>query len=162
MHDPRLESVREVLFREAALIDSRNWDEWLKLFTDDVVYWIPAWKSDLETTVDPNAELSLVYYESRLGLEDRIFRLRTNASSASIPFPRTCHLVTNITAEFVGDTASAKANFQTLSYRLRATQHFYGSYDYDLVSSGNSWKIKRKKITVLNDVIDTVLDFYSV
>lgn len=156
-------SVSNFLLLEAKLVDSRKWDDWLELFAEDAEYWIPAWKSELEPTVDPNTELSLIYYNSRLGLEDRVFRLRTEASSASIPLPRTCHLVTNIEVEEQDiNLCLARANFHALSYRFGETQSFFGTYDYHLAMVEKNWRIKRKRITVLNDVIDTVLDFFNV
>ena len=31
----------ELLYHEAALLDERRFDEWLALFTDDALYWVP-------------------------------------------------------------------------------------------------------------------------
>lgn len=158
-----MSSVSELLFEEAAALDEKRWDDWLALFSEDVVYWVPAWDSEHEQTRDPDSEISFVYYDSRSGLEDRIFRLRLNQSSASIPLPRTCHLVTNIRAIRRADGhCEVKANWQANSYRFRKSSSFYGSYEYLLRPNGAAWLIARKKIVVLNDEIPTVLDIYSI
>ena len=34
--------VEQFLFQEARLLDERRFEEWLSLFSDDGVYWIPA------------------------------------------------------------------------------------------------------------------------
>ena len=34
--------VEQFLFQEARLLDERLFEEWLALFSDDGVYWIPA------------------------------------------------------------------------------------------------------------------------
>lgn len=163
MTDRRLDSVAGLLFREAELVDARQWDEWLKLFSESVEYWIPAWDSENEYTKDPNSEISLIYYNSRAGLEDRVFRLRSGMSSASTPFPRTSHHVSNIRATFGEDGSSAvKANWQVLSFRLGATSTFFGSYEYLLEPHGQGWRIRKKKIIVMNALIPTVLDVYLV
>jgi 3-phenylpropionate/cinnamic acid dioxygenase small subunit len=153
--------VEQLLLREAALLDKRQWDDWLALMTPDVEFWIPAWHSEDELTSDPAAELSLIYYDSRIGLEDRVFRLRSGRSVASTPWPRTCHFVTNITARQLDDGhCEAFANWQVLSYRLEQTTQFFGHYQYLLAhSESGAWRIRKKKIVVLNDVIPTVLDF---
>jgi anthranilate 1,2-dioxygenase small subunit len=157
------ESIEEFLFYEAECVDGRKWDEWLQLFDETVEYWIPSWDSEHEYISDPQQEISLMYYRDRSGLEDRIFRLRTERSSASVPLPRTCHLVTNIRYTQDQDGACrVKANFSSYVFRLNATQNFFGHYEYTLILNGQKYRIKRKKIILLNDYIDTVLDIYSV
>ncbi len=163
MADSRLVQVERLLIREAELLDKRRWDEWLALMAPDVEYWIPAWDSELEHTNDPDSELSLVYYSSRAGLEDRVYRIRTGQSSASNPLPRTCHMVGNVRADFHSDAAcGVEANWQVLSYRLEETTTFFGFYEYLLERTGDDWRIKRKKIVVLNALIPAVLDIYLV
>ena len=33
--------VEQFLYQEAALLDAREFDKWLKLLTDDIHYWMP-------------------------------------------------------------------------------------------------------------------------
>ncbi|MGE0113273.1 MAG: aromatic-ring-hydroxylating dioxygenase subunit beta [Steroidobacteraceae bacterium] len=164
MSEQQLHSeVARFLYLEARLLDEQRWDEWLNLYVEGATYWIPAWDSEHELTDDPDSQLSLIYYSSRQGLEDRVYRVRTGRSSASTPLPRTCHLVTNVMVRANGaNQVSVDACYQTLRYRLQQVDQFFGSYAYDLVRQDDQWKITRKKIVVLNDCIPTVLDFYSV
>lgn len=158
-----LHSVSAFLYREAEYVDARRWDDWLALFDPQAEYWMPSWDSEYEYTSDPQTEVSLMYYGNRTGLEDRVFRLRTGRSAASTPLPRSCHLVSNVQAAPNADGSCAvKANFVTHLFRNNATQSFYGHYEYLLAPQGGSWIIRKKKIIVLNDLIDTVLDIYSV
>lgn len=163
MDDARRASVEALLFLEAELVDAREWDAWLDLFSESAEYWIPAWDSENEHTSDPNSQVSLIYYSSRAGLEDRVFRLRTGLSSASTPFPRTLHQVSNVRASFREDgRVDVKANWQALSFRLGETRSFFGTYEYLLGPNGRGWKILKKKIVVMNALIPTVLDIYLV
>lgn len=158
-----LHAVTDLLHREAECVDERRWDEWLALFDANAEFWIPAWDSEDECTSDPQTEISLMYYGDRTGLEDRVFRLRTGRSAASSPLPRTCHMVSNVRAETAGDgTCVVKANFVTHLFKHNVSQSFYGRYEYLLQPKDGHWLIRKKKILVLNDVIDTVLDIYSV
>lgn len=158
-----LQGVTDLLHREAEFVDERRWDDWLALFHPQAEYWIPAWDSDDEYTSDPQNEMSLMYYGDRTGLEDRVFRLRTGRSAASTPMPRTCHMVSNVRVAPAADgNCVVKANFVTHLFKRNVSQSFYGRYDYLLVAQGESWCIRKKKIIVLNDLIDTVLDIYSV
>ncbi len=84
-----LEQVRQFLYYEARLLDDRQWDEWLSCYSPQVVYWMPAWGDDDQLTRDPQKEISLIYYPNREGLEDRVYRIKTERSGASTPEPRT-------------------------------------------------------------------------
>ena len=73
------------LYREARLLDDRQWDDWLSCYAPDVTYWMPAWDDNDQTTEDPQSEISLMFYPNREGLEDRVFRIKTERSGASTP-----------------------------------------------------------------------------
>jgi len=162
--DPDLrERAVELLLREAEFLDEKRWDDWLDLYTEDAEFWIPAWDGEHTLTKDPNREISLIYYQSRAGLEDRIFRLRTELSLASTPLPRTVHLLTNHRFNASGDgVIEVRSNYTTHSYKHKTTKTFYGYYEHRLRLSGDRLLIARKRVIVLNDTIPTVLDLYSV
>jgi 3-phenylpropionate/cinnamic acid dioxygenase small subunit len=157
-------AAAEFLFREAMLLDERRWDEWLDLYTEDAVFWVPAWKSEDEPTSSPDTELSLIYHEGRSNLADRVWRLQSGLSIASTPLHRTVHAISNVL--FAGpptETAAAiKSTWATHTFNpRRKTQHvFFGRCEHELRREGGQWRIARKKILLLNDSIPTVLDFY--
>jgi benzoate/toluate 1,2-dioxygenase beta subunit len=156
-------AAAEFLYREAQLLDERRWDEWLDLYTEDAVFWVPAWKSEDEPTSSPDTELSLIYYEGRSNLADRIWRVRSNLSVASTPLHRTAHAIANVLLEFAdGNRAEVKSSWATHTYNpRRKTQHvFFGRSEYVLRLEGGAWRIARKKALLLNDYIPAVLDFY--
>ncbi|SQC40971.1 benzoate 1,2-dioxygenase subunit beta [Klebsiella pneumoniae] len=97
-----LEQVRQFLYYEARLLDDRQWDEWLSCYSPQVVYWMPAWGDDDQLTRDPQKEISLIYYPNREGLEDRVYRIKTERSGASTPEPRTTHIISNV--ELMGES----------------------------------------------------------
>lgn len=165
MSDDLVQKVSQFVTYEAECLDHQRWDEWLSLMDDNIQYWVPAWHSESELTNDPRRELSLMYYDSRQGLEDRVFRIRSGRSVASNPMPRTCHFVTNVRAQMQADgSCHAVANWQTLSWRNKKTSTYYGFYDYVLTAAEGvlGWRIQRKKITVLNSLIENVLDVYLI
>ena len=86
-----LSRCEALLYEEARRLDRREWDEWIDLFLPEASFWIPMWGDEYTLTDDPQSQLSLMYYPDRTGLEDRIFRIRTERSSASTPLPRTVH-----------------------------------------------------------------------
>ncbi|KQX15257.1 benzoate 1,2-dioxygenase small subunit [Ensifer sp. Root423] len=151
------------LYREARLLDDRQWDEWLTCYAPDVSYWMPAWDDDDQLTEDPQSQISLIYYPSRDGLEDRVFRIKTERSGASTPEPRTSHNVTNV--ELVadrGEEVDLRYNFHTLNHRYKVTDHFFGTMSVTLRKSGSELLISRKKIVLKNDYIRQVIDVYHI
>lgn len=149
--------------REGWLLDCRRWDEWLSLYRVDAEYWLPCYKSEHELTVDPECEISLIYYSSRAGLEDRVFRIRTDRSLASTPLPRTSHLVTMAEClEEADGSIRVESNWVTHSYKLEQTTYFFGTQTHILTSGHNGLLIKSRKIIVMNDIIPSLLDIYSV
>ena len=151
------------LYREARLLDDRQWDEWLQCYSENVEYWMPAWTDDDQLTTDPQAEISLIYYGSRKGLEDRVYRLETERSSASTPEPRTAHFIANVEViETRGDAVALRYNWHTMSHRYQQTAQFFGTTFLTLDIGGATPKIVKKKIVLKDDYIHQVIDIYHV
>ena len=104
--------IQAFLYREGRLLDDREWDEWLTLYRKDAEFWMPAWDDDDQLTRDPQSEISLIYYPSREGLEDRVYRIKTERSGAtSIPEPRTTHQVSNLEVLSSEEYSAARREF---------------------------------------------------
>lgn len=151
------------LYREARLLDDREWDDWLLCYAPGAEFWMPAWTDDDDLTSDPQSEISLIYYRNRQGLEDRVYRLKTERSSASTPEPRTCHAVNNVEvlAERDGQI-DLRYNWHTLSHRTRQTTQYFGTTFLTLDISGDSPCILRKKVVLKDDYIHQVIDIYHI
>ena len=158
------EAAATLLYREALYLDERRWDDWLALYLPTARYWVPAWKSEGEPTSDPDREISLIYYESRASLEDRIWRLKSGTSVASNPLRRTAHVVTNVlvTDASVPGEVEVKATFNVGVFdpRRKTSHAFFGRYLYRLKSTEDGWRIAAKTIFLLNDNIPAVADVY--
>ncbi|HKC07898.1 MAG TPA: aromatic-ring-hydroxylating dioxygenase subunit beta, partial [Methylomirabilota bacterium] len=51
------QAVVEFLYREARLADEARYAEWLALWTDDAVYWVPA---STDPDADPETRIKLL------------------------------------------------------------------------------------------------------
>lgn len=161
--DASYRRILDFLHREARLLDDRCWDEWLACYAPAVEYWMPAWTDDDTLTSDPQREISLIWYANRQGLEDRVFRLRTGRSSASMPLPRTCHFLSNFEIlDASGPEVEVRYNWHTLSHRLQQTAQFFGTAFVTLDLIQAEPQITRKKIVLKDDYIHQVIDFYHV
>lgn len=157
------QQVVDFLYREARLLDDRQWDEWLACYSPSAVYWMPAWDDDDQIVENPQREISLIYYPNRNGLEDRIFRIKTERSGASMPEARTNHHITNV--EITGERdgmIEVRFNWNTLSHRYKETQTFFGTSFYTIDTTGGQPLIVRKKVVLKNDYIHQVIDVYHV
>jgi anthranilate 1,2-dioxygenase (deaminating, decarboxylating) small subunit len=154
-------SVEQFLYRKAELCDQQDWDAYIALFDEQSEFHLPQWESEHVYTTDPKRGMSLIYYSNRSGLEDRVFRLRTGKSAASTPLPRTLHQISNVRIkERDNGLFEVKAGWVTLYNRQGVSDQFFGHVTYHLKAVGDSWKITRKHIVLLNDTINSVLDFY--
>ncbi len=159
-----LEAVTQFLYAEARALDDRDFETWLTFYHKDAEFWMPAWDDDDRLTEDPQSEISLIWYGDRGGLEDRVFRIRTERSSAtSLPEPRTSHNIANveITARAEG-RIEVRFNWVTLSYRYKTVDTYFGTSSYTLDVSGDKPLILRKKVVLKNDYIHHVVDIYQI
>lgn len=153
------------LYREALLLDRFDFDPWLALYTSDCLFWMPAWRDDGTQTEDPDRELSLIYYLGRRNLEDRVQRIRSNSSVASAVMPRVAHMIGNVLAEAVDDaTMRLDSSYIVNVHDVRTNRDhaYFGRYEHELRFEEGGWKISRKIIRLMNDVVPTMLDVYGV
>lgn len=154
---------RDLVELEAVLLEDQRWDEWLELYTEDAVYWVPTWRHDGALTTNPECELSLIYYHGRAGLEDRIIRIKSSNSPAGRRMWRTTHLIGNIRLlDSEEGRIKLRASWAThvFSPRTNDMAVFFGQVEHDLVLRNDVWRIVRKRIILQNDYIPTLLDIY--
>ncbi|MBR0911758.1 benzoate 1,2-dioxygenase small subunit [Bradyrhizobium japonicum] len=156
-------AVEAFLYAEARALDDRDWDAWLTFYAPDASFWMPAWDDNDKLVEDPQTEISLIYYARRSGLEDRVFRIKTERSSASTPEPRTSHNISNV--EILSDCdgkVDLRFNWLTLSYRYKIVDTYFGVSFYTLEIGDERPLIKAKKVILKNDYIHHVIDVYHV
>jgi len=168
------EVVREIeqfLYREARLLDQRQFHQWLELFTDDARYWMPMRSnrypvsSKAITILDGSryeeGELSkegelAILDETKESLGRRIARLDTGMAWAEDPPSRTRHFVSNIEV-YPGNTETElKVYSNFIMYRTRGEteQDFYvGSREDTLRKLDGAWKIAYRKVVLDQNVL---------
>jgi benzoate/toluate 1,2-dioxygenase beta subunit len=158
------EAIHQFLSLEARLLDDKDWDAWLSCYATNAEFWMPSWDDDETLVSDPQTEISLIYYGHRGGLEDRVFRIKTDRSSAtSLPEPRTSHNISNVEIlEQTDGTCSLRFNWVTFSFRYKTTDTYFGTSFYTLDTSGTQPLIKNKKVILKNDYIHHVVDIYHI
>lgn len=155
--------VQSFLYSEARALDEQRWADWLACYAPDVEFFMPSWDDDDTVTTDPHNEVSLIYYPSKQGLEDRVFRIETDRSSASTPDTRTGHAINNIEI-LAQDANSCDVTFTwtTHSFRYDIVDIYFGTSRYTIDTSGEKPLIKRKYVVLKNDYIHHLLDVYHI
>ena len=157
------DKIQAFVYQEARHLDDKQWDEWLQLYDEKVTFWMPSWDDEDNLTTNHETEISLIYYPNRNGLEDRVFRIRTERSSATLPDTRTSHNCTNLEIlEENNDEVKIRFNWNTLSFRYNKLDQFFGVSFYTLKKVEDSFLITNKKVILKNDYIRQVLDIYHI
>ena len=157
-------AVADFVYHEALLLDEQRWAEWLALYAEDAVFWVPTYTMAGELVTDPELSINLIYIPNQSGLEDRIFRLETKDSLTSTPLPRTSHMITNLLAEQIGGgEILATASFQVSCWSLkRGSERRAGRYKFLLRPHRDSYLIAQKYVLLVDEVVDGWFDFFSV
>lgn len=157
-----IEQIQQFLYREARYLDDRDFETWLTLYAPQAEFWMPAWDDDDKLVDDPQTEISLIYYPDKSGLEDRVFRIRTERSSAtSLPEPRTSHNISNVEIVTQSDAeCRIRFNWLTFNFRYKTVDQYFGTSFYTLDTSGPEPLITNKKVILKNDYIHHVVDIY--
>ena len=148
------QAVEAFLYREARLMDESRYKEWLDLFTEDAVYWIPANRDELDT----DQHVSIVYAQ-RPQLELQISRLTSGAAWTQIPKSRMRRIVSNVEVDEGEDGETlARANFNLTEIRLGKQRTVAGRSLYRLRPEGEDFRIAYKKVELVanDEVIDNL------
>jgi len=158
--------LMQFYIREAWLLDERRFTEWLALFTDDVLYFMPRRKNvrrrELEREVTSLGDLALIE-DDRTYLEMRVARLETGRAWAEDPPSRTRHLVGNLVVDPL-ESGEVRAKTAFLVYRshLETDQQLLSGCREDVLRQvDGSWKVaKRTVILDANVLLDKNLSVF--
>ncbi|HYR41023.1 MAG TPA: aromatic-ring-hydroxylating dioxygenase subunit beta [Methylomirabilota bacterium] len=148
--DAERSAVTEFLYMEARLADEARYAEWLALWTDDAVYWVPA-TTDPES--DPEKHLSHVY-DNRARLETRVKLLQTGHRYSQEPASLMRRLVSNIEIARAEDgELVAGSNFLLAELSIQAkheTHWWVGRATHRLRRVDGELRMRSKKVVLIN------------
>lgn len=140
-------AIEAFLIREADLIDRRDFDAWLALYTDDCRYWVPL----EEGQADPQHTVSLIYDDRKL-LETRVRRLGHPRIHAQAPPSRTLHTVASVAVEpeLEDGRIVVRSSQIVAEYRQNRTRLFAGRCTHHLEPAGDGYRIAFKRIDLID------------
>lgn len=141
-----IREVEQFLYNEARLLDEQRWAEWNALFAKDGEYWVPA----SHNQPDPQNHVSLIY-ETDLLRAVRIKRFKHPNAFSLQPRPRSVHFVANVMLdEYDDNSCIVTSRFIMLQYRRDALDTFGGAYTHHLERAGSAYKIRKKRVDLIN------------
>lgn len=136
-----MDAVEAFVLREARLLDERRYAEWLDLFADEGVYWIPTQARQ----ASPHEALSILY-EPKTLLALRVERLVRGEMHVQSPPSRTVHHVSAIEVE--GD--EARSALVVAEWRAGEARWFAGRVLHRLRRGRSGFQILLKRVDLID------------
>ena len=142
------ESLEIFLIRETRLLDERRFREWMDLFTEDGIYWVPAAPGQ----ESPHDRASL-FYDDRQLMKTRVERLEHPLIHVQTPPSQTVHLLANVLLDDVDEAkgeCTVSSSVIMVEYRLDRQRVFAGRQRHRLRRVGQELKIAHKRVDLVN------------
>ncbi len=158
-----MREIDDFLYREADLLDERQYEAWLDLFTDDIRYWMPIRKNvafdDLDRETTALGDVAW-FDDDKETLQKRVRQLMTGIHWAEEPVSRVSHMVSNIrlatpvTSIADGESAVVKCKFFVYRNRLETeTDFLVGRREDTLRRVDGALRISFRKILIEQGIL---------
>jgi len=139
--------VEQFLYRQAELLDAKQWQDWMDLFDAQGVYWMPVERSQTEWEGSPS-----IFAEDKLMMEIRKGRISHPNAWSQAPMWETNHLVSHVSVEAVdGMQIQVRSRFHMMELRRDNVRHFGGSYRHTLVrDAAGALRIRLQRVDLFN------------
>ena len=136
------------VYHEARLLDERKFVEWLDLFTDDALYWMP-----LEWDQEDDRLMTSLMHEDLLQLRVRVERLEGERTFSQKPKSRSQHLLQVPQVDLMNEAENTYETWTSFHYaetRFDEQQILAGWARHTLCVDGDKLKIRRKRVDLVN------------
>lgn len=142
--------ISNMLYHEAYLLDHRQYEEWLDLLSNDIVYRMPL-RVTTEGRDGANINQEMTYFEeTKASLTTRVKRLYTSSAWVESPPTRQRHFISNIFVQPSSNPDEYKVRSYFLFKRSRGSdlesEELFGERVDVIQKVGNDWKIMSRTI----------------
>ena len=138
--------VERFYYQEANLLDDRQFEDWVALFSDDTHYFMPIRrtrsKRELDKEFTQPGQMAF-FDDTKMLLDARVKKILSGTAWAEDPPSRTRHLITNIEVE-PGEVATelkVYSNFIVYRSRAESEEDFYVGGRQDVLRRvDGAWK----------------------
>lgn len=139
--------IQQFLYREARFMDEHRYADWLKLWEEDGVYWVPCNGAG----GDPENEVSIIYDDYNR-LTDRIARFASGTVMVQDPPTMMRRIISNIElTESFGRETTVLSNFLVVEVRGVQQILWAGQSTHRLRDAGEGLRIAYKKVILANN-----------
>lgn len=140
-------AIQQFLYREARLMDEHRYADWLTLWSEDGVYWVPCNGEGR----NPEDEVAIIY-DSYSRLKDRVARFESGTVMVQNPRSAMRRIVSNIEiGEREGRDTTVRSNFLLVEVRGARQFLWAGQTTHTLRESGDGLRIRFKKVVLANN-----------
>jgi 3-phenylpropionate/cinnamic acid dioxygenase small subunit len=146
---PATDALREIeqfLYRQSELLDGKLWQDYIDLFADDGVYWMPVTPEQTEWEGSPS-----IFAEDKYMMEVRMGRVTHPTAWSQAPMWGTSHVIGNVVieAESHGEWV-VRSRFHMMEQRRDTVRHFGGTYRHTLIRERGQLRIKLQRVDMFN------------
>jgi benzoate/toluate 1,2-dioxygenase beta subunit len=142
LHGAMKDELAAFVLREARLLDERRFADWLALFAEDGIYWVPTRPQQRS----PQEALSL-FYETRALLAMRVARLQRPDMHVQSPPSRTVH---HVSAIEVLDDLEIRSALIVAEWRTGETRWFAARVTHQLRREAAGLRIVLKRVDLID------------
>jgi benzoate/toluate 1,2-dioxygenase beta subunit len=139
-------AVEQFLYRQAELLDTKRWQDWIDLFAADGIYWMPPDASYKTWDGQP-----AIFAEDKNLMEVRMRRVLHPDAWSQRPLWETNLVVSNVQIQkSKNGKLIVKSRFHMMELRRDDVRHFAGSYVHELVKAKSGYRIKLQRVDMAN------------
>jgi 3-phenylpropionate/cinnamic acid dioxygenase small subunit len=141
-----LREIEQFLYRQSELLDGKLWQDYIDLFADDGVYWMPVTPEQTEWQGSPS-----IFAEDKYMMEVRMGRVSHPTAWSQAPMWATSHVIGNVVieSESAGEWV-VRSRFHMMELRRDTVRHFGGTYHHTLVRQNGQLRIKLQRVDMFN------------
>ena len=140
-------AIEQFLYRQSELLDTKQWQKWIDLFSPDGIYWMPPDASYKTWEGQP-----AIFAEDRNLMTVRMRRVLHPDAWSQRPLWETNHVVSNVSIkkQHKNGDVEVTSRFHMMELRRDDVRHFAGSYFHQLKKVKNTFKIKLQRVDMTN------------
>jgi 3-phenylpropionate/cinnamic acid dioxygenase small subunit len=140
--------VEQFLYAQAEALDEKRWSDFIGMFTDDGLYWMPP--APHYTTWEG---MPSIFIEDRDLMTVRMKRVQHPHAWSQHPDWGTNHVVSNVMIERVEPRTGevhVRSRFHMVELRRDELRHFAGTYRHRLKLTDDGFRIKLQRVDMVN------------
>ncbi|HEX7249668.1 MAG TPA: aromatic-ring-hydroxylating dioxygenase subunit beta [Burkholderiales bacterium] len=140
-------AIEQFLYRQAELLDTKQWQEWIDLFADDGIYWMPPDASYKTWDGQP-----AIFAEDKNLMNVRRGRVLHPDAWSQRPLWGTNHVVSNVCIRKMDKKGDVEvtSRFHMMELRRDDVRHFAGQYTHHLKKTKDGYAIKLQRVDMTN------------